>query len=81
MGRSVSGTEAPGAGSVAAAEADGAVDGSVEAEIWETLDVATVEGFTPAVADAPVAAVVGLAVGVLTGRGCDIGVSYRIWVC
>jgi hypothetical protein len=62
-------------GRVAVAEEAEGADGRVEAETCETLDVATVEGFTPAVAVAPVAAVVGLVVGVLMGRGCDIGVS------
>ena len=76
MGRSVKGTAVP--GRVAVAEpAD--TEGSVVAETEFRLLVATVEGLTPAVAAAPVAAVVGLVVGVLTGRGPDIGVSYRIF--
>jgi hypothetical protein len=51
----------------------------VVAETEFKLLVATAEGLMPAVAVAPVAAVVGLVVGVATGRGCDIGVSYRIY--
>jgi hypothetical protein len=72
MGRSVKGTAVP--GRVAVAEAEGA-EGSVVAEMEFMLLVATTEGLTPAVAVAPVAAVVGLVVGVATGRGPDIGVS------
>jgi hypothetical protein len=61
-------------------EAEGA-EGRAVAETEFTLLVATVEGLTPAVTAAvPVPAVVGLAVGVGTGRGCDIGVSYRIYI-
>lgn len=58
-GRSVIGTvpATPGLGRVAAAEVD--VEASVVAETEFTLLVAMVEGFTPAVAEAPVAAVVG----------------------
>jgi hypothetical protein len=77
MGRSVKGTAVP--GRVAVAEADGAEE-RVVAETEFRLLVATVEGLTPAVAAAPVAAVEGLAVGVLTGRGPDIGVSYLICI-
>ena len=73
MGRSVKGTVA--LGRVAVADADGA-DGSVVAEMEFRLLVATAEGLTPAAA---VATVVGVVVGVATGRGPDIGVSYRIY--
>jgi nitrate reductase NapE component len=76
MGRSVKGTLAP--GRVAVADADGA-DGSVVAETEFKLLVVTAEGLTPAVAVALVAAVVGFVVGGVTGRGPDIGVSYRIY--
>jgi hypothetical protein len=78
----VSGTVpvAVGFGRVAAAEAEG-VEVSVAADAELKLLVAIVDGFTPAVAVAPVAAVVGFVAGVLTGRGCDIGVSYRICTC
>jgi len=81
-GRSVSGTVpvAVGFGRVAVAEADGA-EVRVAADAELTLPAAIVEGLTPAVAVAPVAAVVGFVAGVLTGRGCDIGVSYRICAC
>jgi hypothetical protein len=61
------------------AEADGA-EGRAVAETEFTLLVATAEGLMPAVAVVPVAAVVGLVVGVATGRGWDIGVSYRIYI-
>ena len=83
-GRSLSSTApvAVGFGRVAAAEAEGAVV-RVAAEAELTLLVAIMDGFAPAVAVAvvPAAAVVGLVAGVLTGRGCDMGVSYRICTC
>ena len=68
-----------GLGRVAAAVEGVGVDVRVAAEAELRLLVATVEGFTAAVAVMPGAVVVGLvAGGVLTWRGCDIGVSYRI---
>jgi hypothetical protein len=74
MGRSAKGTFAPGRVAMAEAEAEGA-EGSVVAETEFRLLVAITEGLTPAIAVAPVAAVVGFVVGVATGRGPDIGVS------
>ena len=71
---------AVGFGRVAVADAEGAVV-RVAAEAELTLLVAMVDGLTPAVGVVPETAVAGLESGVLTARGCDIGVSYRIWPC
>jgi ribosomal protein L13 len=65
---------------VAAAEAEVA-EGRVAAEAELTLLVAIVDGFTPAVAAGPAVVVIGFVAGVLTGRGWDMGVSYRICTC
>lgn len=50
------------------------VDETLEETVFPAIEGARIDGFAPVVAAAAPAAA-GLGVGVVTGRGCDIGVS------
>lgn len=79
MGRSVRGIAAP--PPVGLSTTDG--EAVVAAEALATLEAVGIEGFAFAAADATADVVGPFGAGgtAFTGRGWDIGVSYRICVC